>query len=99
VEQTFAILAVDAPAIASFSIKDATDDVDTGKAGSALTVVLTLTEAFTMNGADASTTIDLTFGDSTTPVVATYDSHDGDAKTITYTASAPAGDAVSTAIT
>lgn len=96
IEQTFALQSVEAPAIVSFALTDATGAPDAGDEGSALTVVATVSEAFTLTLNDASPTITLNFGE--TSATATYVSHDGSAGTITFSATAPAGDASSTSI-
>ncbi|NRP56745.1 MULTISPECIES: putative Ig domain-containing protein [unclassified Marinobacterium] len=96
VSQTFTLQSVEAPAIVSFTMVDETGDTTTGNQGSALTVVATLSEPFTLTLNSATPSITLNFGGTTTE--ATYASHDGTAKTITFTATAPAGDATSTTI-
>ena len=97
IEQTFALQSVEAPAIVSFALTDATGASDAGDEGSALTVVATVSEAFTLTLNDAAPTITLNFGE--TSATATYVNHDGAAGTITFSATAPAGDASSTSIT
>jgi hypothetical protein len=96
VSQTFTLQSVEAPAIVSFTMVDETGDTTTGNQGSALTVVATLSEPFTLTLNSATPSITLNFGGTTAE--ATYASHDGTAKTITFTATAPAGDATSTTI-
>jgi len=96
VSQTFTLQSVQAPAIVSFTMEDATGDTTTGNQGSALTVVATLSEPFTLTLNSATPSITLNFGGTTAE--ATYASHDGTAKTIAFTATAPAGDTTSTSI-
>lgn len=97
VSSNFTFKAVSAPAIVSFTVEDATDDATTGNQGSNLTVVATLSEPFTLTLNNASPTITLDFGGAS--ATATYKSHNGTAGTITFTATAPAGNAASTSIT
>lgn len=86
VAQQVAVNVVAAPVVNSINIAD-----NLVKAGDEFTVVLILSEAFTLTLNDASPTVTLAQGEQT--VEATYASHDGAAGTMTFTAVAPSGDA------
>jgi|GEM_PF-2216513 len=92
--QTLAINAVSAPVISAITLTQG--DSSTAKAGEVLTLVATLSEAFTLTLNDATPTITLTMGG--TDVIAQYVSHDADAKTINFSATAPTGDATSAVV-
>ena len=92
--QTLSVRAVSAPVISSIDVKQG--GADLAKSGETLTVTATLSEAFALTLNDASPTLTLTLGGQ--DIVATYASHDGMAKTVTFTATAPVGDATSVVV-
>ena len=94
VTQTFSVSAVSAPVISSIDVKQG--EADLARSGETLTVTATLSEAFALTLNDASPTLTLTLGGQ--DIVATYASHDGTAKTVTFTATAPVGDATSVVV-
>ena len=94
VTQTLSVRAVSAPVISSIDVKQG--EADLARSGETLTVTATLSEAFALTLNDASPTLTLTLGEQ--DIVATYASHDGTAKTVTFTATAPVGDATSVVV-
>ncbi|MCP3429768.1 Ig-like domain-containing protein, partial [Opacimonas viscosa] len=88
ISQDIAISAVSAPVILSIDVTQG--DSDIAKTGESLTITATVSEVFTLNLNEATPTLTITLGDE--DVVATYASHDGSAKTVTFTATAPGGD-------
>ena len=94
VTQTLSVRAVSAPVISSIDVKQG--EADLARSGETLTVTATLSEAFALTLNDASPTLTLTLGGQ--DIVATYASHDGTAKTVTFTATAPVGDATSVVV-
>ena len=94
--QDFTFIAVDAPAILSFTIADADTTADYGNAGNSLTVVATLSEPFEYTANGATPTLTLSFGTST--ATASLESVEATSGTMTFTATAPEGDATSTSI-
>ena len=94
VTQTFSVRAVSAPVITSIDVKQG--EADLARSGETLTVTATLSEAFALTLNDASPTLTLTLGGQ--DIVATYASHDGTAKTVTFTATAPVGDATAVVV-
>jgi hypothetical protein len=94
VSQSISISAVSAPVISSIDVTQGDNTI--AKVGETLTIVATLSEAFTLTLNDATPTLTLTLGDE--EVSATYTSHDADAKTVTFTATAPAGDTSSVVV-
>jgi uncharacterized repeat protein (TIGR02059 family) len=87
-DQSYTITVVSAPAIASFSITDASGNAALGQQGDALTFTVTLSEAATVSGGSPTITFKVGSGET---VVASYASGSG-SKELTFTATAPAGD-------
>ncbi|MDG1467901.1 MAG: putative Ig domain-containing protein, partial [Glaciecola sp.] len=92
--EAFTIRAVSAPVINAIEVKQDTSDI--AKAGEELTITATLSESFALTLNDATPTMLVTLG--ATDVTATYASHDADSKTITFVATAPAGDVTSVVV-
>ena len=65
--------------------------------GDPLSVTVKLNEAFTLSLGDAVPTVDVLMGDKTWKAI--YSSHDSTAKTITFVANAPSGDAIQSILT
>ena len=92
--ETFTINAVSAPVINAIEVKQGSSDI--AKAGEELTITATVSESFALTLNDATPTMVVTLGAN--DVTATYASHDADAKTMTFTATAPTGDTTSVVV-
>ena len=99
VDQAINLKGVSAPVVDSIFVTDSTSPSLAGVAGESLTVVLTMSESFELSTAAGNPSIGLTFGSSTSEVVGTYVSSDATAKTLTFSATTPAGDASEVSLT
>ena len=96
VDQTINLKSVSAPVVDSISVSNAANSSDAGTVDQPVNIVLTMSEAFTLDVTNGSPTIGVSFGDSATEVTATYVSTSGN--TLTFSADAPAGNASSVAL-
>jgi hypothetical protein len=92
--RSFNFQAVTAPVVTHFSVADASGVTTTGKLGETVSVVLTFTEPVDVVGAPT-----ITLYMNGAPVTGTYVSADAIAKTLTFTATLPAGDGTAISLT
>jgi hypothetical protein len=92
--RSFSFQAVTAPVVTNFSVADVSGATTTGKLGATVSVVLTFTEPV-----DVAGTPTITLDINGVSVTGTYVSADAIAKTLTFTATLPAGDGTAISLT